>query len=151
MKKQPVTIPYEGYTITTDKNLMQVERIHRWLSTESYWLPGVPFETVQTTFNSSFCIAVLHEGIQVGYARFVTDYGIFAYLADVYIEEAHRGKGLSKKMMEVLLSLDWVKRLKKLVLGTLYAHGLYAQYGFTALLYPDRYMERNQTTNLPQP
>lgn len=142
-----INLSFGKYVITTDKTKMQPERVHHWLSSSSYWLPGVPFETVQTTFSNSFCIAVLHEGVQVGYARLVTDYGIFAYLADVYIEEAHRGKGLGKKMMEALLSLDWVKRLKKLVLITKDAHGLYRQYGFENPLYPDRYMENNNPAN----
>lgn len=132
---------FNGYTITTDKSLMQPERIHQWLSTRSYWLPGVPFDVVKTTFDHSFCIAVLYEGIQVGYARLVTDYGIMAYLADVYIEEAHRGKGLGKQMMELLLSLDWVKRLKLRLLITRDAHSLYARHGFTSPARPEGYME----------
>lgn len=135
---------YKGYTITTNKNLMQPERIHRWLSEKSYWLPGVPYEVVQTTFNNSFCIAVLHDGVQVGYARFVTDYAMFAYLADVYIEEEHRGKELSKKMMELLSSLGWVKRLRRLILMTKDAHGLYKQFGYNTPVMPERYMELAQ-------
>lgn len=134
-------ILFNEYTITTNKALMQPERIHQWLCTKSYWLPNVPFNVVKTAFDSSFCIAVMYDGIQIGYARFITDYAIFAYLADVYIEEEHRGKGLSKKMMETLLSLNWVKRLRKLALGTRDAHGLYAQHGFTAQVHPERYME----------
>jgi RimJ/RimL family protein N-acetyltransferase/GNAT superfamily N-acetyltransferase len=136
---------FNGYTITTDKTRMQPEVVHAWLSTKSYWLPGISFETVKTAFDNSFCIAVLHDGVQVGYARFVTDYVIFAYLADVHVDEAHRGKGLSKKMMETLLALDWVKKLRKLVLMTRDAHGLYAQYGYTAPAFPERYMEIART------
>jgi N-acetyltransferase len=87
------TVLYGDYTIITNKALMQPERIHRWLSTKSYWATGIPLDVVKTSFDKSFCIAVMHNGIQVGYARFITDYVIFAYLADVYIEEEHRGKG----------------------------------------------------------
>lgn len=138
---------HNGYTITTNRHLMQPERIHHWLSTRSYWLPGVPFSLVKTTFDSSFCIAVLKDGVQVGYARLVTDYAVFAYLADVYIEEEHRGQGLSKKMMAALLSLGWVQRLRKISLMTKDAQGLYAQFGFGPAASPERYMELplNQT------
>ncbi|MCD6063084.1 MAG: family acetyltransferase [Flavipsychrobacter sp.] len=137
-------ISYSGYTITTQKHLMQPERIHRWLFTESYWLKNAPLATVKTALDHSFCIGVLHEGVQVGYARFLTDYVRFAYLADVYIEEAHRGKGLSKKMMEVLHSLDWVKGVCKLMLHTLDAHGLYTRFGYAPPAFPDRYLEKMQ-------
>jgi len=78
---------------------------------------------------------------QVGFARLVTDYASFAYLADVYVEEEHRGAGLSKRMMEILFSLDWVKVLRRIMLSTIHAHELYRKYGFTACRYPDRLME----------
>lgn len=125
-----VNIPYGNYLITTDKSLMQLDVIHAWLSTESYWVQGIPLEVVKQAFENSFCIAVLKDGAQVGYARFVTDYATVAWLGDVFIMEDHRGQGLSKKMMEILTGLDWVKKLRKLFLGTRDAHGLYAQYGF---------------------
>lgn len=140
----PVHISYKGYTITTDKSLMQVEAVHKWLSEKSYWHPEIPFHVVKAAFDGSFCIAVLKDGRQVGYARFVTDYAVIAYLADVYIEEGHRKQGLSKKMMEVLLELDWVRGLKRLLLATADAHGLYEQYGFKPLAEPDRWMEINR-------
>lgn len=129
------------YVFTTDKTKLQPERVHKWLFEKSYWLPGVSYKAVKTAFDHSFCIGVLYNGEQIGYARFVTDYSIFAYLADVYIEEEHRGKGLSKKMMEILLDLPWVKRLKKLMLMTLDAHGLYTKYGFASPTESQRYME----------
>ncbi|WP_276133461.1 GNAT family N-acetyltransferase [Polluticoccus soli] len=135
---------YNGYTITTQKHLMQPERIHQWLSTQSYWLEGAPLQIIKTALDHSFCIGVLHDGVQIGYARFVTDYARFAYLADVYIEEEHRGKGLSKKMMEVLHSLDWVKGICKLMLHTKDAHSLYTRFGYAAPPYPDRYLEKFQ-------
>ena len=84
---------YTSYTITTDKALMRVEDIHQWLSTEAYWCKKIPFDVVKTAFDHSYCIGILKNGKQIGYARFVTDYSVFAYLADVYIEEAHRGIG----------------------------------------------------------
>lgn len=137
----PVHISYNGYLITTDKSLMQVEAIHKWLSEKSYWVKGIPFETVLAAFNNSFCMAVLKDGVQVGYARLVTDYTTIAWLGDVYIEEEHRGQGLSKKMMEIMTGMEWVTKLRKVFLGTLDAHGLYAQYGFEPVQELGRWME----------
>lgn len=138
---KPVNIEYKGYTITTDKTKMQLEDIHKWLSEEAYWSKHIPFNTVKTAFDNSYCIGILKDGKQVGYARLITDYATFAYLADVYVEEPHRGQGLSKKMMEILMELDWVKGLRKIMLATLDAHSLYTQYGFTPMVISERYME----------
>lgn len=135
-----VNIQHGDYLITSDKSLMQLDVIHTWLSTESYWVQGIPFDVVKQAFENSFCIAVLKDGVQIGYARFVTDYATVAWLGDVFIKEEHRGQGLSKKMMEILTGLDWVKKLRKLFLGTRDAHGLYTQYGFGPVD-PDRWME----------
>ncbi len=139
--KKIINIQHGDYVITTDKSRMQPEAIHKWLSEKSYWVQNIPLEVVKNAFDNSFCIAVLKDGIQVGYARFVTDYATVAWLGDVYIEEEHRGKGLSKKMMEVLTGIDWVQKLRKLFLGTLDAHGLYAQYGFEPVSEPEKWME----------
>lgn len=136
-----IQIPLSEYSITTDKTRMQPDRIHAWLSTHSYWLPGLSYDVVKTAFDNSFCIAVLHNGVQVGYARFVTDYSVFAYLADVYVEEEHRGQGLAKKMVETLLALDWTKKIRKFLLMTRDAHSLYEQFGYTTPQHPDRLME----------
>ena len=138
---KPVKIEYKGYTITTDKTEMQAEAIHKWLTEQSYWAKHIPFDIVKTSFDNSFCIGILKNNEQVGYGRLITDYATFAYLADVYVTEPHRGIGLSKKMMEILLEQDWVKGLRKIMLATLDAHGLYAQYGFTPMLISERYME----------
>src|SRR4051794_38519735 len=138
---QPITINYKDYTITTDKSLMKVHDAHLWLSEVSYWCQHIPFETFKTAFNNSFCIGALLGEKQIAFGRLVTDYATFAYLADVYVEEAYRGNGISKKMMEVLFGLDWVKGLRAIKLATRDAHGLYEQFGFTQLQFPDRTME----------
>lgn len=129
------------YLVTTERSRMHVTDIHRWLSTESYWAKGIPLETVQRSFDHSFVAGVIRDGRQVGFARFITDYAVFAYLADVYVEEEHRGLGLSKAMMELLMDQPWVKGLRKLFLATMDAHGLYEQFGFEALRFPGRVME----------
>ncbi|MCF8449667.1 MAG: GNAT family N-acetyltransferase [Taibaiella sp.] len=139
---QPVTKVYNGYTITTDKSLMLLNDIHQWLSEEAYWSEGILFDRVKTAFDNSYCIGAVKDGRQVAYARLVTDYATFAYLADVYVAEAHRGKGISKKMMEILFEQDWVMRLRRMMLATINAHGLYRQYGFSECKYPERLMEK---------
>lgn len=137
----PSTVFFEGYTITTDKELMQPDAVHRWLSQESYWAKNISFETVQTSIDHSFCIAVLIGDQQIGFARLITDYCVFGYLADVYVEESHRGIGLGKKMMEVLFELEWVTKLRSIKLATKDAHSLYRQYGFMPMANPDIMME----------
>lgn len=138
-----VELPYNGYLITTDKSKLQPEAIHQWLSTEAYWCKGIPFETVKTAFDNSYCIGVLKNGQQVGYARLITDYAVFAYLADVYVLPEHGGQGLAKQMMKILMDLDWVKGLRGLKLATRDAHTLYTQFGFKPLAHPDRMMEKS--------
>lgn len=135
-----INVPFGEYIITTDKNLLSAEAAHEWLSTESYWSKNIPLETVQGAFDNSFVIGILHNNEQVGYGRLITDYATFGWLADVYVLEGHRGKGLSKKMMSVLMELDWVKKLRNIGLGTWDAHGLYEQFGFKHHDRPDRIM-----------
>jgi GNAT superfamily N-acetyltransferase len=120
---------------------MQVDAIHRWLSTKSHWAINIPYQTVETAVENSFCSGVLKDGIQIGFARFITDYSIFAYLADVYVEQEHRGKGLSKQMMELMMNEDWIPDVRRFLLATKDAHELYRRYGFASLYYPDRMME----------
>ena len=137
----PININYVGYLITTDKTLMKVNDVYKWLSEESYWCKQIPFETFKASFDNSYCIGALICDRQIAYGRLVTDYATFGYLADVYVEEAHRGKGISKKMMQLLFGLNWVKGLRHLALATKDAHGLYKQVGFVPLQIPERYMQ----------
>jgi GNAT superfamily N-acetyltransferase len=130
-----------GYEIRTGAGSMQPERIHGWLTEHSYWAKGIPLSTVQTMIDHSFCVGLFHDDVQIGFARFVTDYAVFAYLADVYIEAPHRGNGLSKRMMEVLMAESWIGGLRRLSLATRDAHGLYTQFGFAPLAHPERLME----------
>src|SRR5690606_23388256 len=131
---EPKTVTHLGYSITTDQHAMQVPRIHEWLATKSHWAQNIPFQTVATAVENSFCAGVFtKDHIQIGFARLITDYSIFAYLADVYIEEAHRGKGLSKKLVAIIMDEEWVQSLRRLFLATLDAHSLYARYGFASL------------------
>lgn len=128
---------------------MQARRVHGWLSKHSYWAQGIPLPTVETMILHSYCIGVFHEEIQVGFARLVTDYATFAYLADVYVEDAHRGRGLSISMLDALLSEPFIKGLRKLFLATMDAHKLYFRYGFQKVAMPERLMEISKKNCYP--
>ncbi len=136
-----LNLHYNGYLITTDKALMYPADVHQWLSTASYWAQHIPEATFRLAFDNSFAIGAIIDGKQVGYARLVTDYSTFAYLADVYVEDSHRGNGISKVMMRELFALDWVKGLRRIMLATKDAHELYKQVGFSETKFPERLME----------
>lgn len=129
----------EGYSITTDTTFFNLEYIHNFL-THSYWAEGIPVETVQKSIENSLSFGVFHLGRQIGFARMITDKATFAYLADVFIDEAYRGKGLSKWLMEEILNHPDLQGLRRMMLATRDAHGLYAQYGFIPLTFVDRWM-----------
>jgi GNAT superfamily N-acetyltransferase len=128
------------YTITTENDRLDVNAIHGYLTT-SYWSPGVPKETVERSIANSLCFGLFHGPHQVGLARVITDKATFAYLADVYVLEPHRCKGLSKWMLEVIRDHQELQGLRRFMLATSDAHGLYAQFGFTPLANPSRMME----------
>jgi len=135
------TIPWSGFTLTTDKNLMKPTDVHRWIAEESYWAKGIPESVFLNSFQNSFCLGALKEGRQVAFARLITDYATFGYLADVFVLEPHRGKGLGRKMMELIFDQDWVKNLRRVMLATRDAHELYEKSGFHLCSKPERIME----------
>jgi GNAT superfamily N-acetyltransferase len=132
----------DDYSITTDRDRLDIEAIHDFL-VRSYWSPGVPIDTVKRAIANSLCFGVFHGQEQIGLARVITDKATFAYLADVYILDSHRGKGLSKWLLEVMQSHEDLQGLRRFMLATRDAHGLYAQFGFKALANPSRFMEIN--------
>lgn len=134
----------EGYAISTDPARLDLAVIHRYLSEESYWAPGIPFEVVARSVENSLCFGLYEgtTGTQIGFARVVTDRATFAYLADVFVLPAHRGRGLSKWLVGTVLAHPDLQGLRRFFLFTADAHGLYARYGFTPLKAPDRAMER---------
>lgn len=115
--------------------------IHDYLSNHSYWAKGIPFETVTRSIENSLCFGVYNGNSQIGFARVISDKATFAYLADVFILEKFRGLGLSKKLIETILGHKELQGLRRWMLGTFDAHGLYSKYGFKALSQPDRFME----------
>lgn len=134
----PLDVP--GYEITTDAHRLDLDVIHTFL-VSCYWSTGIPRATVERAVRNSLCFGVYHEGAQVGLARVVTDKATFALLSDVFILEAHRGKGLSKWLMQRVVEHEDLQGLRRLLLLTADAHGLYRQFGFEALANPARFME----------
>jgi N-acetylglutamate synthase-like GNAT family acetyltransferase len=128
------------YEITSDAARLDVDAIHAFLS-KTYWSPGIPRHIVQRAIDNSLCFGVLLEGRQVGFAWLVMDKATFAYLADVYVLEEHRGRGLSLRLMETVKAHPELQGLRRMMLATRDAHGLYAKFGFTPLASPDRMME----------
>lgn len=131
----------ENYIISTDKRRLNQVYIHDYLSRSSYWAEGVPADIVARSIEGSLCFGVYDGGRQIGFARMITDKATFAYLADVFIDEAYRGNGLAKWLMECILSHPDLQGLRRILLATRDAHGLYAQFGFHPLARTDRWME----------
>lgn len=130
------------YTISTDKSRLDTALIHRFLSHESYWAQNVPPDVVNRSIDNSLCFGVHQGDHQIGFARVVTDQATFAYLADVFILPEHRGRGLSKQLMETISNWPTLQGLRRWVLATQDAHTLYEQFGFTALDKPEFFMQR---------
>ena len=128
------------YEITCDNARLDVEAIHSFLS-KSYWSPGIPRAVVERAIANSLCFGVLHHGQQVGFARVITDRATFAYLSDVYILAEHRGKGLSRRLLEQIIRHPELQGLRRMLLATRDAHALYAKFGFQPLAAPDLIME----------
>ena len=130
------------YSISTDQSLLDIELIHDFISNHSYWGTGRAREVVRRSIENSLAFGVYHNEQQVGFARIVTDYATFAWVADVFILPEHRGRGLSKWLMEVIIGHPKLQGFRRWVLATKDAQGLYEQFGFIKLLRPERWMER---------
>ncbi|MDR7089370.1 GNAT family N-acetyltransferase [Cellvibrio fibrivorans] len=131
-----------GYKISTNKSDLDFNVIHSFIS-NTYWAKGIPAETMQKAIDYAMCFGVFTDrNEQVGFARVITDTATFAYLSDVFILDAHRGKGLSKWLMEEIVAHPDLQNLRRFVLVTKDAHGLYEQFGFGAISHPDDYMEK---------
>jgi GNAT superfamily N-acetyltransferase len=129
------------YYISTDKSRLDLAVIHNFLTT-SYWAAGIPIETMKKSLEHSLNFGVYEEGKQVGFARVITDYATFAYIGDVFILEGYRGQGLSKWLMQVIADHAELQDLRRWVLLTRDAHGLYRKTGFMEPVNPERYMEK---------
>jgi GNAT superfamily N-acetyltransferase len=130
------------YVISTDSARLDIAAIHGYLSGSAYWAMGRPLEVVRRSIENSLSFGVYKGGAQIGFARVVTDYATFAWLADVFVLPEFRGLGIGKWLIGVIVDHPRLPGLRRWVLATKDAHGLYAQYGFTPLSAPERFMER---------
>ena len=128
-------------TITTDKSRLDRELIHHFLGQESYWAQNIPRDLVDLAIDNSLTFAALDGERQIGFARVVTDYAVFAYVGDVFVLPEYRGRGASKQLMEAIRNHPSLQRLRRWHLLTRDAHGLYRKFGFRELESPERHME----------
>jgi GNAT superfamily N-acetyltransferase len=133
----------DGFVVSTDPVRINLEVVHGYLS-GSYWARDIPLGLVKKSIENSLCFGVYEEagGAQVGFARVISDYATYAYLADVFILEEYRGRGLSKWLMECILAHPQLQLPRSFYLATRDAHGLYSQFGFAPVESPERYMVR---------
>ncbi|MDT0471555.1 GNAT family N-acetyltransferase [Streptomyces griseoviridis] len=132
----------DGYLLSTDPARVDAERVHQWLSTDAYWALGRPREKQDKAIESSLNFSVYEEssGQQVAYARVVTDFATFAWLCDVYVDRAVRGKGLGTALVVAVREHLRPYGPRRLVLATADAHGVYEKAGFAGLSRPERWM-----------
>ena len=132
----------DTYFISTDRARLNLDLIHQYLCNETYWASGRSREVVERSIQNSLPFGIYREGEQVGFGRVVTDYATFAWIADVFVLPEHRGRGLSKWMMEIMLAHPDLQGFRRWVLSTKDAHGVYEKFGFIKLHRPERWMER---------
>jgi GNAT superfamily N-acetyltransferase len=133
-----------GYAISTDSARLDLDVIHEFL-TNCYWAKGIPRDVVARSIEHSLCFGVYDgSGAQVGFARVISDFATFAYIGDVFILDSHRGRGLGKWLMECMVRHPALQGLRRWMLATRDAHGLYSHFGFTPLESSERFMERHQ-------
>ena len=130
------------YVISTDRGRLDLRMIHDYLSRSSYWAVGRHLETIARSIENSLSFGLYENDKQVGFARVVTDYATFAWIADVFVLPEQRGRGLSKWLMEVIISHPELQGFRRWVLATKDAHTLYERFGFIPLHRPERWMER---------
>lgn len=127
---KPLTVSRNEYELSTDKGRLDLAFIHDFLADRSYWAGDIPFEVMKRSIENALCFGVYHQDRQIGFARVITDFATTAYVGDVFISEPHRGKGLGKWIIEVILRHPDLQGLRLWFLGTRDAHGLYERYGF---------------------
>jgi N-acetylglutamate synthase-like GNAT family acetyltransferase len=129
------------YVVSTDPAGIDIAYVHAFLA-KSYWSKGIPREVIERAIAGSLVFGLYDgAGAQVGFARVITDRATYAYIADVFVDEVHRGKGLGKLLMRAIMSHPDLQGLRRWSLATRDAHGLYRQFGFSELEHPERFME----------
>jgi N-acetylglutamate synthase-like GNAT family acetyltransferase len=135
------SIIMDQINIKTGIENMDVKEIHRFLTEDSYWAKGISFELVKNSMQNSFCIGAFINNEQIGFGRVITDYNTFGWFADFYVLEAFRGQGIAKKMLSYLTTQPWTQRLRRIMLNTSDAQGLYRQFEFKDLTNPTFILE----------
>ena len=135
-----------NYWLTDDNTDIDIGTVHKFLSEESYWSKGIPLELLSISLSNSLCFSLHTGSLQVGFARIISDYATIAYLGDVFILNDYRGNGLSKWMMDCIVDHPKLQGLRRWILATSNAHGLYSKYKFTPLVRPEIFMERLDTS-----
>lgn len=130
------------FTITDCRENLNVELIYNFLSHSSYWAKGITREVIVKSLDNSLCFGLFQGNKQIGFGRVVTDCATFAYLADIFIVENYRGRGLGKWLVGCILEHPELQGLRRWMLATADAHQLYHQHGFMPLSNPERFMER---------
>ena len=136
-----LTIYKDDCCISTDKSKLDLKAVHHFLATQSYWCLNIPFEKVATAAANSLCFGLYCKDQQIGYARIITDYATVAYLGDVYVLPEFRGRGLSKWLLQTIMSYPELQGLRRWILATRDAHGLYQQFGWQPFANPEKWME----------
>ena len=132
----------DEFTISTDRSRLDVDTIHRFLVEDSYWARERTLDQTKTAIENSICFGLYRDDKLIGFARVVSDKATFAYIGDVFVLEEYRGRGLSKWLMQVIVEYPELQGLRRWVLATKDAHGLYSQFEFAPLRYPERWMEK---------
>jgi GNAT superfamily N-acetyltransferase len=135
--------------VSTDQSRLDVAMIHAFLANESYWVPGISRANVENSIKQSLCFGVYVDGRQAAFARVVTDYVRFAHVLDVFVLKEYRGRGFGKLLVSKMLAHHALSTIIRFTLGTADAHGLYAQFGFTAPANPERQMELIRPNGAP--
>jgi GNAT superfamily N-acetyltransferase len=133
-------VQQDDFIISTDKTKLDITVIHNYLCNESYWAKNIPMNIVEKSIEGSLCFGLYINKKQIGFARVITDHATFAYIADVFVLTEYRGKGLSKWLMKGIMRHPGLQGLRRWLLATRDAHGLYAQFGFLPLDKPERIM-----------
>jgi GNAT superfamily N-acetyltransferase len=131
----------DSYSVSTDREKLDLPLIHAFLSAHAYWCLHIPFETFRRSVENSLCFGVYQGDSQVGFARIISDYATVAYLGDVFILPEHRGKGLSKRLIGDIMAHPALQGLRRWILLTRDAQGLYRQFDWRPIANPDLYME----------
>ncbi len=143
IRQQPGYRSYykDGFCISTEKARLDLCAIHQFLSTEAYWSLNIPFSRVEAAVAHSLNFGLYLKDKQIGFARIITDYSSVAYLGDVYVIPEYRGRSLSKWLMQIIVEYPELQGLRRWILSTKDAHGLYKQFGWKPVNYPERWME----------